>query len=63
LIVLAHDVRQTLPVAIATPAREHAGDNELMMAGTVVTILSVLVVVLALQRYYIHGLLSGSVKG
>jgi multiple sugar transport system permease protein len=63
LIVLADDARQTLPVAIAALAREHAGDNELMMAGAVVTILPVLVVVLALQRYYIQGLLSGSVKG
>ena len=63
LIVLADDTRQTLPVAIAALAREHAGDNELMMAGAVVTIVPVLVVVLALQRYYIQGLLSGSVKG
>jgi multiple sugar transport system permease protein len=63
LIVLADDSRQTLPVAIAALSREHAGDNELMMAGAVVTILPVLAVVLALQRYYIQGLLSGSVKG
>ncbi|HEX4416610.1 MAG TPA: carbohydrate ABC transporter permease [Kofleriaceae bacterium] len=63
LIILADDARQTLPVAIAALAREHAGDNELMMAGSVVTILPVLGVVLALQRYYIQGLLSGSVKG
>ena len=63
LIVLADDSRQTLPVAIAALSREHGGDNELMMAGAVVTILPVLAVVLALQRYYIQGLLSGSVKG
>jgi len=63
LIVLADDSRQTLPVAIAALSREHAGDNELMMAGAVITILPVLAVVLALQRYYIQGLLSGSVKG
>jgi multiple sugar transport system permease protein len=63
LIVLADDSRQTLPVALAALAREHAGDNELMMAGAVVTTLPVLAVVLALQRYYIAGLLSGSVKG
>jgi multiple sugar transport system permease protein len=63
LIVLADDSRQTLPIAIAALSREHAGDNELMMAGSVVTIVPVLAVVLALQRYYIQGLLSGSVKG
>jgi multiple sugar transport system permease protein len=63
LIVLADDSRQTLPVALASLAREHAGDNELMMAGAVITIVPVLVVVLALQRYYMQGLLAGSIKG
>ncbi len=63
LIVLTDDTRQTLPVALASLGREHAGDSELMMAGAVVTILPVLFVFLALQRYYISGLLAGSVKG
>jgi multiple sugar transport system permease protein len=63
LIVLTDDARQTLPVALATLAREHAGDSELMMAGSVMTIIPVLIVFLALQRYYMQGLLAGSVKG
>jgi len=33
-----------------------------MMAGSVVTILPVLVVFIALQRYYLQGLMAGSVK-
>ena len=33
------------------------------MAGAVVTVVPVLAVFLALQRYYLQGLLSGSVKG
>jgi multiple sugar transport system permease protein len=63
LIVLSDEARQPLPVALAALAREHAGDSELMMAGAVVTVLPVLAVFLALQRYYITGLVSGSVKG
>jgi multiple sugar transport system permease protein len=63
LIVLTDDSRQTLPVALAALGREHAGDSELMMAGAVVTIVPVLALFLALQRYYIQGLLAGSVKG
>jgi multiple sugar transport system permease protein len=34
-----------------------------MMAGAVVTVLPVLLLFIALQRYYIRGLLAGSVKG
>jgi multiple sugar transport system permease protein len=63
LVVLTDDELQTLPVALAALSREHVQDNELMMAGSVVTVLPVLLLFLALQRYYIHGLLLGSVKG
>jgi multiple sugar transport system permease protein len=63
LIILADDARQTLPVGLAALSREHAGDSELMMAGAVITVVPVLAVFLALQRYYLRGLLSGSVKG
>ena len=41
----------TLPVALASLSREHVQDNELMMAGSVVTILPVLLLFLVLQRY------------
>jgi multiple sugar transport system permease protein len=62
LLVLTDDSRQTLPVALASLSREHAADAELMLAGAVVTIAPVLVVFLALQRYYLRGLMAGSVK-
>jgi len=63
LIVLSDQDLQTLPVALASLSREHVQDNELMMAGSVVTIVPVLLLFLALQRHYIQGLLLGSVKG
>jgi multiple sugar transport system permease protein len=63
LIVLTGEQRYTLPVALAALSREHVQDNEMMMAGAVVTTLPVLILFLALQRYYIEGLLAGSVKG
>ena len=63
LIVLTDQKRYTLPVAMASLVGEHALDIELMMAGAVVTVLPVLIVFLALQRYYISGLMAGSVKG
>jgi len=63
LIVLTDSRLQTLPVALALLSREHVQDNELMMAGSVVTVLPPLLLFLGLQRYYIQGLLLGSVKG
>ena len=63
LIVLNDASLHTLPVALASLSREHVQDNELMMAGSVVTVLPVLLLFLVLQRYYLQGLLVGSVKG
>jgi multiple sugar transport system permease protein len=63
LIVLGDSHLHTLPVALASLSREHVQDNELMMAGSVVTVLPVLLLFLSLQRYYMQGLLVGSVKG
>jgi multiple sugar transport system permease protein len=62
LIVLTDAKLHTLPVAIAGLSREHVQDNELMMAGSVITVVPVLLLFLGLQRYYIAGILAGSVK-
>ena len=63
LIVLTDAKLHTLPVALAGLSREHVQDNELMMAGSVITVVPVLLLFLGLQRYYIAGILAGSVKG
>jgi multiple sugar transport system permease protein len=63
LIVLSDDAKYTLPVALANLSGEHVQDTELMMAGSVLTVLPVLVLFLVMQRSYIRGVLMGSVKG
>lgn len=62
LIVLNDDGLYTLPVGLANLLGEHAQDTELMMAGSVLTVLPVLGLFVALQRYYIAGIMSGAVK-
>lgn len=63
LIVLSDARRYTLPVALANLLGEHVQDTELMMAGAVVTVLPVVLVFLALQRFYVAGIVTGAVKG
>src|SRR5690606_34740099 len=50
LIVLTDQKMHTLPVALASLSREHVQDNELMMAGAVLTRVPVRGLFLALQR-------------
>ena len=63
LIILTDDDRYTLPLAVANLSGEHALDLELMMASSVLTVLPVLTLFFILQKQYIAGLMSGSVKG
>jgi multiple sugar transport system permease protein len=63
LIVLSDDRKFTLPVALASLVGEHVQDTELMMAGAVVTVLPVILLFLALQRFYVEGVMMGSTKG
>ena len=63
LVVLSDQRLFTLPVALASLVGEHVQDTELMMAGAVVTVLPVLLVFAVLQRWYIRGVMAGSVKG
>ncbi len=63
LIVLSDSSMYTLPVALANLVGEHVQDTELMMAGSLLTILPALVVFLIFQRIYVQGIMSGGVKG
>lgn len=63
LIVLSDSRNYTLPVALANLVGEHVQDTELMMAGSVLTILPVMIVFLLCQKAYIRGIMAGSVKG
>jgi multiple sugar transport system permease protein len=63
LIILSDSSKYTLPVALANLVGEHVQDTELMMAGSVLTILPAVLVFLAFQRTYVRGILAGSIKG
>ncbi len=62
LIVLTDNDMYTLPVALANLLGEHVQDTELMMAGSVLTILPVMVLFMVLQKSYIEGIMMGGVK-
>lgn len=62
LIIMTDDSMYTLPVALANLSLEHVQDTELMMAGSVITVLPVLVLFVSLQRYYLSGIMAGALK-
>ncbi len=62
LIVMTDSSMYTLPVAIANLMGEHVQDTELMMAGSVLTTLPMVLLFIALQKFYIGGIMMGGVK-
>jgi multiple sugar transport system permease protein len=52
----------TRPVALANLTGEHVQDTELMMAGAVMTILPVMIIFIALQKYSISGIMASGLK-
>jgi multiple sugar transport system permease protein len=62
LVALIDGDLRTLPVALAILSGEHVQDTELMMAGSVVTLLPVLLLFVFVQRYYLTGIVAGSLK-
>lgn len=63
LIVMTDDSMYTLPVALANLMGEHVQDTEMMMAGSVLTILPVMLIFMLLQRYYVQGIMAVGIKG
>jgi multiple sugar transport system permease protein len=59
---MTDDSMYTLPVALANLSLEHVQDTELMMAGSVMTILPVLILFASVQKYYISGIMAGGLK-
>ena len=55
LVALIDSDLRTLPIALPVLSGEHVQDTELMMAGSVLTVLTVLVLFVAVQRYYVAG--------
>lgn len=62
LIVMTDSSMYTLPVALANLMGEHTQDIELMMAGSVITVIPVIIIFAFVQKYYISGIMIGSLK-
>jgi multiple sugar transport system permease protein len=63
LLVAGDDTMKTLPVGLASLGGQFSTDYGAQMAGALLSVLPVLVVFLALQRYFIRGLTAGALKG
>ena len=62
LILVKKDL-YTLPIAAQAFHGDFSSDYGLMMAGMIMTVIPILILYLALQKYIIEGVVTGAVKG
>ncbi|WNS77830.1 carbohydrate ABC transporter permease [Domibacillus sp. DTU_2020_1001157_1_SI_ALB_TIR_016] len=63
LVVLRSNSMFTLPVGLATLLTPYGNNYDVLIAGSVMTVLPVIILFLFFQRFFIEGLTVGGVKG
>lgn len=62
LIVLRDEQKYTLPIGLANLIGTYRQEYGMLMAGTLLSLLPIVILFLAMQREFIHGITLGSVK-
>jgi len=63
LVVLRSNTMFTLPIGLSTLLTPYGNNYDVLIAGSVMTVLPVIILFLFFQRYFISGLAVGGVKG
>ncbi len=63
LTAIDDPLKRTLPIAIYSFQGQHGTEWGLVFAAMIIAIIPTLLVFLSLQKYFVKGLTSGSVKG
>lgn len=63
LIYLKSESKKTIQLGLKMFIGQYAADYGLIMAGSIITLIPVLVVFLALQKYFVEGVASTGIKG
>ena len=64
LIVINTNTTRTLPVGLAVISRSYFGTDRLaLMAGTVISLVPILIIFFAAQRYFVQGMTLTGLKG
>jgi arabinosaccharide transport system permease protein len=63
LLVLRDTAKYTLPIGLTSLMSPYGNNYQLLIAGSVLSVLPIMILFFSAQKYFIEGMTSGSVKG
>ena len=63
LLMLTDKAKMTLPIALSTLNGQYDTEYNVMMAGSLISMIPIILIYIFAQKYFEHGLMAGGVKG
>ena len=63
LLMLTDKAKMTLPIALSTLNSQYDTEYNVMMAGSLISMIPIILIYIFAQKYFKHGLMAGGVKG
>ena len=63
LLMLTDKAKMTLPIALSTLNGQYDTEFNVMMAGSLISMIPIILIYIFAQKYFKHGLMAGGVKG
>ena len=63
LLMLTDKAKMTLPIALSTLNGQYDTEYNVMMAGSLISMIPIILIYIFAQKYFKHGLMAGGVKG
>jgi arabinosaccharide transport system permease protein len=63
LLVLKNSAKWTLPIGLSTLMTPYGNNYQLLIAGSVLSVVPIVILFISAQKFFIQGLTTGSVKG
>ena len=63
LLVLKDPAKYTLPIGLSSLMQPYGNNYQLLIAGSVLSIVPIVVLFVSAQKYFIAGMTAGSIKG
>ena len=63
LLMLTDKAKMTLPIALSTLNGQYATEYNVLMAGSLISMVPIILIYIFAQKYFQNGMMAGGIKG